>query len=90
MTVRSTAASAGSSSTTVCSPLIKLLICTRPHNLAIADAGAGGGDGHTHLLCLAELISYEEACRLNPEIETFDSTLQQRIGRAISTLTDGV
>ncbi|KAG6535051.1 UPF0496 protein 1-like [Zingiber officinale] len=63
---------------------------TRSHNLAVADAGAGGGDGHGHLPCLAELMSYEEACRLDPELETFDSTLQQRTGRAISTLTDGV
>ncbi|KAG6527727.1 hypothetical protein ZIOFF_009853 [Zingiber officinale] len=63
---------------------------TRSHSLAVADAGAGGGDGHAHLPCLAELMSYQEACRLDPELETFDSTLQQHIGRAISTLTDGV
>ncbi|KAG6492278.1 hypothetical protein ZIOFF_047232 [Zingiber officinale] len=63
---------------------------TRLHSLVVVDAGAGGGDGHTHLLCLAELMSYEEACRLDPELETFNSMLQQRIGRAISTLIDGV
>ncbi|XP_074576642.1 UPF0496 protein 1-like [Curcuma longa] len=62
----------------------------RRHNRAVADAGAGGGDGHAHLPCLAELMSYEEACRLDPELETFDSTLQQRTSRAISTLADGV
>ncbi|KAG6493810.1 hypothetical protein ZIOFF_048813 [Zingiber officinale] len=63
---------------------------TRPHSLAIADAGASGGDGHAHLPCLAELMSYEEAYRLDPELETFDSTLHKHTGRAISTLTDGV
>ncbi|KAG6514973.1 hypothetical protein ZIOFF_025349 [Zingiber officinale] len=63
---------------------------TRPHNLAVADVGVGGGDGHAHLPCLAELMSYEEACRLDPELETFDSMLQQRTGRSISTLIGGV
>ncbi|KAG6513575.1 hypothetical protein ZIOFF_023907 [Zingiber officinale] len=48
---------------------------TRLHSLAVADAGTDGGDGHTHLLCLAELMSYEEACRLDPELETFDSMI---------------
>ncbi|KAG6518287.1 UPF0496 protein 1-like [Zingiber officinale] len=62
----------------------------RPHSLAVADAGAGRGDGHTHLPCLAELMSYEEACRLDPELETFESMLQQRTDRTISTLTDDV
>ncbi|KAG6525728.1 hypothetical protein ZIOFF_015695 [Zingiber officinale] len=50
---------------------------TRSHSLAVADAGAGGGDGHAHLPCLAELMSYEEACRLDPELETFDSMVQE-------------
>ncbi|KAG6489767.1 hypothetical protein ZIOFF_051046 [Zingiber officinale] len=62
----------------------------RPHILAVADVGVDGGDGHAHVPCLAELMSYEEACHLDPELETFDSMLQQRIGRTISTLTDSV
>ncbi|KAG6521166.1 hypothetical protein ZIOFF_018232 [Zingiber officinale] len=66
----------------MCSPLVK--------KLAVADADSGRGDGHTHLPCLVEMMSYEEACRLDPELKTFDSMLQQRTGRAISTLADGV
>ncbi|KAG6518731.1 hypothetical protein ZIOFF_022212 [Zingiber officinale] len=63
---------------------------TRPHSLAVANASAGRGDGHAHLPCLAELMSYEEACYLNLKLETFNSTLQHCTGRAISTLTNGV
>ncbi|KAG6514246.1 UPF0496 protein 1-like [Zingiber officinale] len=63
---------------------------TRPHNLAVADAGAGGGDGHAHLPCLVKLMSYKEAYRLNPELEIFDSTLPQCTCRAIPTLTNGI
>ncbi|KAL6649410.1 hypothetical protein ACP70R_013634 [Stipagrostis hirtigluma subsp. patula] len=33
-----------------------------------------------------ELSSYEEACRSDPELRTFDKTLQRRTSRAISTL----
>ncbi|KAG6503450.1 hypothetical protein ZIOFF_035763 [Zingiber officinale] len=62
----------------------------RSHSLAVADDGAGRGDGHAHLPCLVELMSYEEAYRLDLELDTFDSMLQQRTGRTISTLTDNV
>ncbi|WVZ55866.1 hypothetical protein U9M48_006471 [Paspalum notatum var. saurae] len=37
-----------------------------------------------------ELSSYEAACRLDPELRTFDNTLQRRTSRAISTLAVGV
>ncbi|KAF0914244.1 hypothetical protein E2562_027810 [Oryza meyeriana var. granulata] len=37
-----------------------------------------------------ELSSYEEACRSDPELRTFDTTLQRRTSRAISTLAVGV
>ncbi|KAL6867306.1 hypothetical protein ACP4OV_015330 [Aristida adscensionis] len=33
-----------------------------------------------------ELSSYEEACRSDPELRTFDKTLQRRTSRAITTL----
>ncbi|WOK93110.1 UPF0496 protein 1-like [Canna indica] len=36
------------------------------------------------------LSSYEAACRLDPELRTFDLTLQQRTSRVISTLALGV
>ncbi|XP_042410214.1 UPF0496 protein 1-like [Zingiber officinale] len=62
----------------------------RPHSLAVTDVDIGEGDSHAHLPYLAKLMSYEEAYCLDPKLETFDSTLQQRTGRAISTLTDGV
>ncbi|KAB8090662.1 hypothetical protein EE612_015934 [Oryza sativa] len=37
-----------------------------------------------------ELSSYEAACRSDPELRTFDTTLQRRTSRAISTLAVGV
>lgn len=37
-----------------------------------------------------ELSSYEAACRSDPELRTFDKTLQRRTSRAISTLAVGV
>ncbi|XP_058081278.1 UPF0496 protein 1-like [Magnolia sinica] len=38
----------------------------------------------------AELSSYEAACRLDPELQSFDTTLQARTNRVISTLAIGV
>lgn len=38
----------------------------------------------------SELSYYTAACRLDPEVQTFDTTLQQRMSRAISTLAVGV
>ncbi|THU72957.1 hypothetical protein C4D60_Mb04t17700 [Musa balbisiana] len=38
----------------------------------------------------AELSSYEEACRLYPELQSFDATVQQRTSHAIYTLAQGV
>ncbi|XP_010254953.1 PREDICTED: UPF0496 protein At4g34320-like [Nelumbo nucifera] len=38
----------------------------------------------------AELSSYEAACRHDPEVQTFDSTLQARTNRVINTLAHGV
>uniref|UniRef100_A0A0E0NR17 Uncharacterized protein n=1 Tax=Oryza rufipogon TaxID=4529 RepID=A0A0E0NR17_ORYRU len=37
-----------------------------------------------------ELSSYEAACRSDPELRTFDTTLQRRTSRVISTLAVGV
>lgn len=37
-----------------------------------------------------ELTSYLKACRRDPDLQTFDTTLQQRMSRAISTLAVGV
>ncbi|XP_020399603.1 UPF0496 protein 1 [Zea mays] len=37
-----------------------------------------------------ELSAYEAACRSDPELRTFDTTLQRRTRRAISTLAVGV
>lgn len=38
----------------------------------------------------AELSSYEAACRLDPDLQTFDTTLQTRTNRVINTLAVGV
>ncbi|WOK92376.1 UPF0496 protein 1 [Canna indica] len=53
---------------------------------AAASSANGGGQGNL----MAQLSSYEAACRLDPELQTFDATLQQRTSRAISTLALGV
>lgn len=54
---------------------------------ATAASGVGGHDGMEYS---ADLSSYEAACRLDPEIQSFDTTLQQRTSRVISTLAHGV
>lgn len=46
--------------------------------------------GLPHAAAAEELSSYEAACRYDPEVRTFDSTLQRRTSRAISTLAVGV
>ncbi|KAK9164081.1 hypothetical protein Syun_004983 [Stephania yunnanensis] len=38
----------------------------------------------------AELSSYEDACKRDPDLQSFDSSLQARTNRAISTLAGGV
>ncbi|PKA65946.1 UPF0496 protein 1 [Apostasia shenzhenica] len=50
---------------------------------------AGGSDGKK-LQYTEDLSSYAAACRLDPDLMTFDTTLQQRMSRAISTLAMGV
>lgn len=58
-----------------------------------AARAAHGGKAHSHaedIRYMAELSSYEAACRLDPELQTFDTTLQQRTSRAISSLAGGV
>uniref|UniRef100_A0A5B7AL64 Uncharacterized protein n=1 Tax=Davidia involucrata TaxID=16924 RepID=A0A5B7AL64_DAVIN len=37
-----------------------------------------------------DLSSYEAACRLDPDLQSFDSTLQERTSRVINTLAVGV
>ncbi|CAH1437527.1 unnamed protein product [Lactuca virosa] len=37
-----------------------------------------------------DLDSYQDACRTDPELQSFDSTLQDRTSRVINTLADGV
>ncbi|KAG1342126.1 UPF0496 protein 1 [Cocos nucifera] len=51
---------------------------------------ASAGGGHSGMEYLAELSSYETACRLDPELRSFDTTLQRRTSRVISTLAHGV
>ncbi|CAL9115890.1 unnamed protein product, partial [Musa textilis] len=53
-------------------------------------AASAAGVGPGSIQYTAELSSYEAACRLDPELQTFDATLQQRTSRAISTLALGV
>uniref|UniRef100_A0ACD5TUZ9 Uncharacterized protein n=1 Tax=Avena sativa TaxID=4498 RepID=A0ACD5TUZ9_AVESA len=65
-----------------------------------SSSGAGGSRPHRpasssdpglpHAAAAEELSSYEAACRHDPEVRTFDSTLQRRTSRAISTLAVGV
>ncbi|THU47729.1 hypothetical protein C4D60_Mb09t18700 [Musa balbisiana] len=53
-------------------------------------AAAGDRGGQADIRYVAELSSYEAACRLDPELQTFDSTLQRRTSRVISSLALGV
>ncbi|URE24501.1 UPF0496 protein 1 [Musa troglodytarum] len=53
-------------------------------------ATAGDRGGQADIRYVAELSSYEAACRLDPELRTFDSTLQRRTSRVISSLALGV
>ncbi|CAL9088636.1 UPF0496 protein 1-like [Musa acuminata AAA Group] len=56
-----------------------------------ASAAAAGDRGvQADIRYVAELSSYEAACRLDPELQTFDSTLQRRTSRVISSLALGV
>lgn len=52
------------------------------------NAAAASDDKNLHYT--SQLISYEAACRLDPELQSFDTTLQQRMSRALSTLAVGV
>ncbi|WOL11649.1 UPF0496 protein 1-like [Canna indica] len=54
-----------------------------------SDPPVGGG-GQPNIRYVAELSSYAAACRLDPELQTFDSTLQKQTSRAISSLAVGV
>ncbi|KAH7653907.1 hypothetical protein IHE45_19G109600 [Dioscorea alata] len=56
-----------------------------PPRATEAGVSSGGNIEYT-----AELCSYEAACRLDPELQTFDTTLQQRTSRVISSLALGV
>ncbi|MQM09672.1 hypothetical protein Taro_042553 [Colocasia esculenta] len=49
---------------------------------------ADGSSNKTRFM--AELSSYEAACKLDPELQSFDSALQQRTSRAISSLAVAV
>ncbi|KAJ8498443.1 hypothetical protein OPV22_008995 [Ensete ventricosum] len=57
-------------------------------SVLLDDGGAGGGRGDIRYM--AELSSYEAACRLDPELQGFDSTLQRCTSRVISSLALGV
>ncbi|KAK8953720.1 UPF0496 protein 1 [Platanthera guangdongensis] len=48
-------------------------------------SGAGGSIHYTE-----DLSSYEAACRIDPQIQTFDAELQQRTSRVISNLAANV
>ncbi|VAI08737.1 unnamed protein product [Triticum turgidum subsp. durum] len=58
---------------------------SRPHRPTTSS-----DSGLPHAAAAEELSSYEAACRHDPEVRTFDSTLQRRTSRAISTLAVGV
>ncbi|XP_037425993.1 UPF0496 protein 1-like [Triticum dicoccoides] len=58
---------------------------SRPHRSTTSS-----DSGLPHAAAAEELSSYEAACRHDPEVRTFDSTLQRRTSRAISTLAVGV
>lgn len=44
----------------------------------------------TDTLSTADLSSYEAACKVDPELQSFDTTLQERTNRVINTLAIGV
>ncbi|THU50962.1 hypothetical protein C4D60_Mb06t25920 [Musa balbisiana] len=59
------------------------------------DSGSGGGGapsdaGQNGIPYTAELSNYEAACRDDPDLRSFDATLQRRTSHAISTLALGV
>ncbi|KAM0906705.1 hypothetical protein ACQ4PT_016615 [Festuca glaucescens] len=58
---------------------------SKPHRPA-----SSSDPGLPHAAAAEDLSSYEAACRYDPEVRTFDSTLQRRTSRAISTLAVGV
>ncbi|KAI4993099.1 UPF0496 protein 1 [Hordeum vulgare subsp. vulgare] len=58
---------------------------SRPHRPTTSSE-----PGLPHAAAAEDLSSYEAACRHDPEVRTFDSTLQRRTSRAISTLAVGV
>ncbi|KAL0430359.1 UNVERIFIED_CONTAM: hypothetical protein Sradi_0661900 [Sesamum radiatum] len=47
-------------------------------------------DAHTVNPSDADLRSYEDACRADPDLQTFDSTLQLRTSRAINSIAVGL
>ncbi|KAL0921741.1 hypothetical protein M5K25_008845 [Dendrobium thyrsiflorum] len=55
-----------------------------------SGAGTSGSVSGGSMQYLAELSSYEAACRVDPEIENFDAGLQQRTSRVISNLAVNV
>lgn len=59
----------------------------KPGSAAVA---APGPSANPNMHLTAELTSYSAACRLDPELQTFDTVLQQRTSRALSTLAVGV
>ncbi|XP_078178407.1 UPF0496 protein 1-like [Carex rostrata] len=58
-----------------------------PDSAATTSGQTGNGTGTQYT---AELSSYEAACRQDPELMLFDTALQERTNRAISTLAGGV
>ncbi|XP_008775795.2 UPF0496 protein 1-like isoform X2 [Phoenix dactylifera] len=59
-------------------------------NVDGGGATSASAGGHSGMEYLAGLSSYEMACRLDPELRSFDDTLQERTSRVISTLAHGV
>ncbi|XP_064949273.1 UPF0496 protein 1-like [Musa acuminata AAA Group] len=62
----------------------------RPDTPSVLLDDGGGGGGKADIRYVAELSSYEAACRLDPELQGFDSTLQRCTSRVISSLALGV
>ncbi|KAJ6801918.1 putative UPF0496 protein 1 [Iris pallida] len=55
-----------------------------------ADTGGSTSNANGNIDYTKELSSYEAACRKDPEIQSFDTTIKERTSHAISTLTVGM
>ncbi|KAL3624126.1 hypothetical protein CASFOL_032942 [Castilleja foliolosa] len=62
-----------------------------PPSRAMSNPSSNPSSSHSAAsLTSADLSSYEAACRSDPDLRTFDSTLQARTSRAINSIAVGV